>query len=205
MNPVQKSRFWMAGFLALIILYLVSGCGSSSRPVSYYTLSSLNPEGVKPILSLAGQNLSVGLGPIILPEYLEGSKIVTRKSLNLLSINDSHRWGGSLKGDITRTLSANLSYLTGITHIISYPWRSNQAPDYQVSIEFLSFDAIPGDSIDLVAVWTLSSKKDSTDEVTRVSTIKKQITSMEMESVVAEESRAIEQLSLEIAKAIAKK
>lgn len=203
MNPAFNTRSGYPVTLILVMLFLLSACNASSPAVSFYTLSPLNPKNSKPVSPLTTREPCIGLGPVTLPKYLAGSKIVTRLSPNRLTVNELHRWGGSLKSEITRTLSTNLTALTGITQIISYPWRSNQAPDYQLNITFRSFDATPGKSVELVAAWTLTSNKNPEKCLTRVSRISEQISSTEIENIVAAESRAIESLSIQIAQAMA--
>ena len=96
----MKSRSVTMGLLAL----LLSACSSSPKTF-YYTLSAA-PARSAPATS-AGT--SVIVGPVSLPESVDQALLVVQNGSNQVGMNEFHRWAGSLKGDISRVIAANLA------------------------------------------------------------------------------------------------
>jgi len=94
--------------ITALMLVLASGC-ATTPPTQFYTLESVS----EPTAVAALPDLSLGLGPILLPDTLDRPQIVTRKDVYGLELNDSHRWGGDLKANLERQLGGRLKSLLG--------------------------------------------------------------------------------------------
>lgn len=145
--------FWDRLLIALLGILLLSGC-SPTQAVRYYQISPLPTAEADPEQKKADAP-TIGLGPVLLPEYLNRSQIVTRTSPNQLVLADGHRWAEPLTDNVMRVLSDNLSFLLGRGQILSYPWPRNRKIDFQVVIEVLEFEGGADGRAILDARWSV--------------------------------------------------
>ena len=147
--------------LAMVAAWVwFGGCAAfepRADPSSYYILGALpeadftadkNPSNIK-------ANFSLGLGPIELPGYLDRQQIATRTSTNRLSYSEMDRWAAPLAESFSRVLGQNISYLLNPARVIQFPWQHSDAPDFQVKIEVLQFEANSDQQAWLTARWTV--------------------------------------------------
>jgi uncharacterized lipoprotein YmbA len=192
------------GFIALGALCLmVAGC--ATKPTSFYLLSSLNT--VTASKGAAGSSgasptVSVGVGPVVLPQHLDRPQIVTRLSQNKVELNEFNQWAGALRGNFSEVLANNLSILIPTNRISLYPWKRSKQIDYQVAVHVDQFDVVADGSAALIARWTLSKSDDNEPLLEKKSTISKPVSAQTYEAKVAAMSQLIEDLSKRIAAAI---
>ena len=184
--------------ICLFLLFLLTACSASTPSVEYYTLSSMESESR---LAETGDNSSriIGVGPVIIPEYLETTRIVTRSSPNKLTLNEYHRWAGSLKDELLRTLSENLAILTGSRQVITYPWKGSVSPEIRIEIMLKQFEAIPGEKAVLKATWMVSGNDQKSSITIHQTVIEESISTSEIETIVAAESRLVARLCKAVA------
>src|SRR5262249_45023810 len=98
----------LRGLLACIGL---AGCAVSD-PTQYYTLgqpAARNTESramaSTPRSSMAASTVSIGVGPVIMPSYLDRTQIVTRTAADQLDLANFHRWAEPLQEGIVRVLA----------------------------------------------------------------------------------------------------
>nr|WP_319393885.1 PqiC family protein [uncultured Desulfobacter sp.] len=129
-------------------LMMVLGCGLSPQS-SFYLL-----EGAAPLTPLdqAGPDLSVGIGFVNLPTYLDRSEIVTRKPGNAMTVNEFQRWGAPLAHQIREKLMMDLSALLGTARVVLSPWERALSPEYQVDVTLLRFE-LKGSQAVMDALW----------------------------------------------------
>ena len=133
--------------LALGALLAVQfGC-TSSPSSRFYVLSST--AATTPEAKRSGDEgcLSIGIGPIKIPDYLERPQIVTRTGPNEITLGEFDRWGGPLKDNFIRVLANDLSNLLCIKTIAIFPWRAGVPIDYRVEIEVLRLDGSLGGNV----------------------------------------------------------
>jgi uncharacterized lipoprotein YmbA len=142
--------------LALVLTSVVwlAGCARTA-PVSYYQLSPRHDAVDTPAPVPAGQGFSVGIGPVLLPEYLERIQIVSRTSANHLEIMGDRRWAEPLATALPRVLGENLVFLLGNARVQRYPWARSQSVDFQVLVEILQFEGGPERAAVLTARWSV--------------------------------------------------
>jgi len=125
--------------LSGLLLTLNGGC-ASSQSSKFYMLESMSrttaAEGSTPLR----QNISVGLGPVTIPDYLDRPQIVTRTNQHSVLLAEFDRWAEPLSGNISRTLAENLSSLLQTDTVVLYPWPGSVDIAYQVLVDVFRFD-----------------------------------------------------------------
>jgi len=142
-----------AVLLCSLIILLFTGCAGSEKS-RFYTLDYLaRVSSGTPDAGSGG--VSIGIGPVRLPEYLDRPQIVTRTGRYKLDIAEFDRWAAPLGAAFSRVLAENLSILLSTDRVYIYPWNTSRLPDYQVTIEIIQLDgSIPGNA-DLKVRWSL--------------------------------------------------
>ena len=194
---IHGVRLSVAGVILLNIL----GCGTS-QPSHFYLLRAISPTSSSDLSEVKPSNLSVGLGPVTLPKYLDRPQIVTQSGTHEVELADFHKWAEPLSENVSHVLTENLSALLSTDRVLQYPWRSSNPLDYQVVVDFWQFDATMGREAVLVARWSLLGSDGQTALITRKSHVIQHPTSQNYESLVEAMSRNLENLSREIAEAI---
>lgn len=151
-----RRRSAAASSLALACALLTAaGCGllrgPSVTPTTFYVLSSSADPGQVP----QGRPLSVGLGPITLPPYLDRPQMVRRVAPNELAFDEFNRWSESLKENFTRVLGSNLEKLVEIDRLVPFPWYSTTKMDYAVEVTVTRFERQPDGDAVLDARWSI--------------------------------------------------
>lgn len=143
--------------LASTVLINVVGC-ATTQPTRFYMLSALpNPQSQSDADS---PGLSLGIGPIELPPYLDRPQIVTRTSGNELHLAEFDKWAEPLQDHFTSVLAENLSLLLSTDRIIIFPWERSTPVDYQVTVKVTRFDATVGGDTSLIARWSIIDSDD---------------------------------------------
>ncbi len=133
----------------LSALLLVAGC-ATIREVQFFSLGSATPVAVE-----ATSTLTLALGPIDLPQYLDRPQIVSRSAGNRLKVDEFHRWGGALDQEIERVLVTRLAARLGTQRIYSYPSRIVAATDYRIALDIRAFDGALDGTVQLDVAWSL--------------------------------------------------
>jgi uncharacterized protein len=203
MKSVLKSL--IPFYLVLIGLYS-GGCGTfSPRPDSsrFFTLTAIaQPGSVTTRASSNPAGVSIGIGPIRLPGYLDRQEIVTRVSQNRIDLSEYDRWAERLETNFTRVLAQNLSVLLNTDQLVFYPWELNRKPNYQVTIEMLRFESNTRGEVQLSARWEILDTNKRTQRQAGESGITRQPTAQSTDASVAALSEALGDLSREIANAV---
>jgi uncharacterized lipoprotein YmbA len=145
--------------------------------------------------------VSVGLGPITLPGYLDRLQIVMRVNDNQISLSDNDRWAEPLAGNLLRTLENNLSGLLPGSAYVAYPWYASETPDFALAIDFRRFETDPAGAAVLDATWELRSAVGARLDG-GMARIEEVAPAPERAAAVAALSRALGSLSQEIAAAV---
>ena len=157
------TRILVAGILLGLLL---GGC-ATTPPSSFYTLVPGGPVSAPAGVETTATPISLAIGPIDLPQYLDRPQIVTRDFGNRLVVDEFNRWGGALDEEIHRVVADRVGARLGTQRIYRYPSRIIAQTDYRVAIEFHAFDGAMGGEVELDAVWSLLD--DATAEVREVS------------------------------------
>ena len=171
--------------------------------LSYYALDTISPADMA-VHNMPRHKVSLGVGPVMLPDYLKRMQIVTRAGTNRYEFSDSHRWAGLLEENILTVLGSNLGALLGTTKIASYPWLPHFEPDLRVTVEFLHFDAdLSGDAL-LDARWSVSNGSGGTLLDSGRAVLRESLKDSSYESLVKAESRLLANLSKELSRSVSR-
>lgn len=174
---------------------LVTAC--KSPPASFYTLSpdaSLQQTGA-PIAGV------VVVGPVTVPELVDRPQIVTRVSGNEVTLNEFARWGEPLRSNIANTISADLARLLGSDRVSVSAQTVAGTQAWRVRVDIVQFDATPGDSVSVDALWTVQMANRTT-LLTGRSTVRELSPGTGFDALVAAQSRALASVSRDIASAM---
>lgn len=152
-RPVPPRPVRVASLAFGLTLLGASGCGllrgPSDHPTNFYVLTAVSQPGeVAP-----GRRLTLGLGPLTLPQYLDRPEMVTRVEPNQLSFDEFNRWAEPLKDNFVRVLAHDLDVLVGFERVVFYPWYESTQMDYAVSVVVLRFETQPDGDALLDARW----------------------------------------------------
>lgn len=149
----------MRAALALIAsAFLLSACTvTGGSPVTRFY--SLEPVSLGESGPTTARPLSLGVGPVTLPDILDRPQIVTRSGEHAVELAEFHRWAGDLKADLTRLLALRLGAKLGTDRISLYPWPRQRELDYQLRVDVLRFGGELGGELWLTGNWTLLSGK----------------------------------------------
>lgn len=189
--------------LVVLLSLLLAGCiGSPTRPSTFYVLSA--DAGVPVATREApAAPLSVGLGPVELPDVLDRPQIVTRPDPNRVDLAEFDRWGGDLNKDLTRTLAHNLMSRLNTDSVALYPWPGRHKPDFQVSIRFFRLDGQLDSAVMLDGVWRILDGSRGCELAARHFQYQQDTSGPGYPELVAAISRGVARLSQEIAEQIA--
>jgi uncharacterized lipoprotein YmbA len=192
----------------LVSLSLV-GCGTFSArpdPSRFFTLTAIAQPGAALVGNDSGSlaGVSVGLGPIRLPSYLDREEIVTRVSANRIDFSEYDRWAEPLDASFTRVLAQNLSVLLHTDRLVFYPWELNRRPNYQVTVQVVRFESNDRGEVQLSARWEIFDISNNNRIPLRAgeSGITRQPTASSTDASVAALSEALGDLSREITSAM---
>ncbi len=188
----------LSNCLAAAVVLLIAAC-SGTPPTQFYTLSNMQ----LPPRDAITANTTVGVGPVVLPDYLDRPQIVTRASGNRMMLADFSSWVEPIKGMFTRVLVQNLSSLLATENVVTLPQRRPTRLDYQVEVDVIRFDAdLKGRAV-LDANWKVYGKDgDRLLEEGRSTIVEPAAEPDSYEAVVAAMSSALGQMSAAIASAI---
>jgi hypothetical protein len=185
-----------------LLLTLVAGCVGPSPRSKYYLLSALPNQETSQATTTASDGLSVGIGPVSFPGYLDRPQIVVRTGPNEISFSEFDRWAEPLKNNFMRVLKENLVDRLKTDSIFVYPWPPGAVFEFQVSAEVTRFDAHPGDSAELDVQWMILRNHDGEVILSRKSSYSVDLGGSDYKTIVAAQSRAVADFSREVTAAV---
>jgi uncharacterized lipoprotein YmbA len=148
--------------LAVGVTFAASSCGLLSTPrpapTDFYVLTGV---GTAPTAA-AERRLSLGIGPIEFPSYLNRPEMVSRVAENQLSFDEFHRWGEPFKDNFTHVLATDLDNQLSLARVTFYPWYNTTPMDFAVSLSVLRFEPQPSGDLLLRARWIVTNGRDPT-------------------------------------------
>ena len=190
--------------------FLLAGCSilkPRSDPTQFFVLTRISDADAARDQATAANpdhlgGLSLGLGPIILPEYLDRREIATRVNATQIVYSPTNRWAESLDVSVRHIVSDNLARLLATDRIVLHPWFGNVRPHYQVELEILSLDNNPAGDAELLARWAIKDVGSQQYLVVRRSSLRRPATSSGTPGAVSALSGTLADLSKEIAEAL---
>lgn len=179
------------------LLLLPAACGRS-LPTRFYLLTPQTAGGT----AVTGEPLTVGVGPVELPDYLDRPQILTRAGDHEIRFAEFDQWAGSLKSKITYVMAENLSARLGRDTVYTYPWRTAIRVGIQTTVTVIRLDAVPDGDATLEARWSLLGEDGRRVMLTRRSAFRTPVKGPGYPAIVDAQSRLFDALSAEIATAI---
>ena len=206
---MRRTHFQLKGIALSFSLLLLAACGGllgkgTQEPTRFYQLSPISessiPEG---LFKTREEPIAIALGVDGFPEYLRRSQIVTRTSDNKLELAQFHHWAESLQRNFIRALTVNLSVQLATDRIYIFPWRKNRTIEYSILLDVARFDGEFGGDVVLIARWSIYDERGKEELATKSVRVTESAGSKDYEAQVAAMSRAVGELSGEIAMSIA--
>jgi uncharacterized lipoprotein YmbA len=189
--------------MALLLFGACMKLGTSKSTATRFYLLESNVEQ-RMVTGPQGRlsNLSLGVGPVTVPPYLDRPQLVTRISDNELRVDEFNQWAEPLKTSILRVIQENLSVLSGAGQVHSYPIRRATVIDYQISLDVLRFDADALGRVTFKCVWRIVSPTSDQQLQQKRSTIVQPSTSAASADVVDAMNTTLAALSEEMVQAL---
>jgi len=149
-----------------------------------------------------GQSLSICVGPVMLPKYLDRPQIVTTTKTSELKLAEFDRWAEPLRDNFSRVLTEDLSKALGTDRVAVFPRESAASYDYQIIVTVIRFDGESGGNAVLSVRWSIFGEAGKKELFTKKTDISEPAGAQGYEALVSAQSRAIAELSKEIAGAI---
>jgi len=144
--------------------------------------------------------ISLGVGPVRLPAYLNRREIVTRVAENRFDVSENDRWAEPLDENFTHVLVQNLSVLLGSDRIITYPWPLDKRPRYRVEIAVFRFEVNSAGEAELTARWAIVDVTNKQEPRFKESRFTRMAKENSTDASVAALSETVADLSREIAR-----
>jgi uncharacterized lipoprotein YmbA len=198
-------RAVVRGLLSLATSIALASCAVSD-PTRYYTLDQAGAGRTEsktqpstPGSSAAGA-MSIGIGPVIMPGYLDRIQIVTRTGTDQVEISVYRRWAEPLEDGIARILAEEIGARVPTERVVMFPWRGVVARtiQYQVIVAVMRFDGPSGGDVTLDTRWRILGG-DGKELMFKRTTVTEPAAGPGYEPMVAAMARALVTLSKEIA------
>jgi uncharacterized lipoprotein YmbA len=187
--------------LSVFGLMLV-GCTGASGPSTFYMLRSMESPRESVSTTAGEKSVSVLVGPITMPGYLDRTQMVTVAGKNEMAMDEFNRWAESLQDGFCRVLVEDLSWLLNTPEVYRYDRGGSSSADYQVVIDVTRFDAVPQGDAHLIAFWIVSAKDNGSPRITRKSVFRAPVSETGFSGVVEAQNQTLTVFSREIAAAI---
>ncbi len=151
----MKLMKWFQPAFCGALFTLLTACGGAGP--TYYRLDATAPARS----GGSGAGLSVAVGPVSLPAYLDRAEVVFATGPNEFQVPADALWIGSLRDNISRAVAADLGRLLGSSNVraASEP-RLN--PRYRVALDIKRFHGLSGEGAVLDLSWTIQDGSGST-------------------------------------------
>lgn len=189
--------------LTRILVFSMNCClavGCASTPTHFYVLESVHDDAK--ITEKSDRNVTVGLGPVEIPQLLDRSQIVTKDLNNQVSLAEFNQWGEPLDANITQVLAGNLTAMRDNMIIRPYPWSAFGDVDYRIVVRVLKFEPDPERVVILQADWTIFDNGDRRVLENGHSTIRLPAEDQSYAGMVKSMSRTLGSLSLELSSSL---
>jgi uncharacterized protein len=181
--------------LISIAIVVVAACGCSTQPARFYTLDSTATADGTPAAYMA-----VTVDPVSVPASVDQPEFVVQVASNRVELDEFNRWAAPLSDSIARAVAGDLVVLLGTRDVATSP-MANFIPAYSVTINVQRFESTRNQGTLLEAVWAVRQSASGAARAGRT-VARKTVTADGFDALAAAHSRALAQLSADIAAAI---
>lgn len=179
--------------IASFTCLLLAACSLDSK--SFYMLTADGP-------APATSGLGLGVGPVLLAEYIDRPNLVVAESANQLGIAENHRWAGDLAASVSRVTAANLGRRLHTGNIRTYPWKGDDGMRYQVSLDIRQLHGGADGHAVIEAGWTVYRLPEKSILASKTFVDREPLATDGYPSLVSAQSRLLSRLADDIAKSI---
>ena len=153
----MQTGIWRTSIgVVLILAGLGGGCVNlgkgTQRLPRLYVLTAMATDAERVVFD-PQEHLTIGVGPLTFPDYLDRPQLVTRTGDNEVRLAAFAHWAEPLKANVIRVLVENVATIAGTGAVYRFPWRAGSAPQFQLQMEIDRFDAVPRSDAVLVVSW----------------------------------------------------
>jgi uncharacterized lipoprotein YmbA len=148
---MRQNSFPRALTTFLVLGLALTGCGLSGAPPVTYVLGRAagGGGGFEPLVGRA----VIEVKRVLVPDYLDVSDIMIRRSEHVVAASPTGRWGDRLSVGVTRALTADLARRLPAFVVTATP--PVERPAWQVLVEVEAFEPRADATVILVARWRL--------------------------------------------------
>lgn len=178
--------------LCLCVSALLAGCGGAKEKSFRLSASEAAATGG------AASGLSVAIGPVSLPSYIDRPEVVFANGPNEFQVPSDALWLGSLRENIIRTVAANLGGILRSSNVRSWLQGGTKAR-YRVALDIKQFHGISGQEAILQLSWQIQDGASGQTISRQSGSFREPIVGDGYGPLVKAESRLLEQASRAIA------
>lgn len=185
--------------LVVLVALVFSACGpfkAKVDPTRFYALKGTSTS------RLSNQSrMVVGVGPVVIPGYLDHKEIVTSGAAGDLLLAEFDVWAEPLDKAVTRVVAKNLSQLLGSPSVVPFP-DADADYDYKAGIVVRRFEMGADQKVRLDASYSITGRPGvDRSSRSRSKSITVPVSQPELYASVADAmSRALSELSTAIAR-----
>ncbi len=101
--------------------------------------------------------VSLGLGPVTLPPYVDRPELATRVGPAEIAYAADSRWAAPLGELVRHALEEDLRARLPARDVVRWPWPLGNPPDVAVSVDVLRFEADAAGGATLEARWVVTA------------------------------------------------
>ena len=192
-------------WLMMLVTLLFFGCRGSSPKTEFYTLNAIGNSRTDAKPEPVGQPISIGVGPVTIPQVLDRPQIVTRTGPNKLQIDEFHRWAGRLDEDFARVVAENISMMLATEQVAVHPWDVSFKPLYQIILDIQRFEGrLSEEDVLLEVLWKVIDPQKQKTLIVKKSVINEPFTATDYDSLIVAKSQAVSFFSDKIVQEIIK-
>lgn len=173
-----------------------AGCGASA-PARFYTFqSNATGDGLPPA------SYGIVVAQVSVPAVVDRPQFVVQVAPNRVEIDEFNRWAAPLGETIADAVATDLGVRLGTPNVAT-AMRASFAPAYRVTIDVQRFDSIAGEAAVIEAVWAVTTVG-SGRMLSGKTIARESVQGDGFDALAAAHSRAVTQLTRDIATAIRK-
>jgi hypothetical protein len=185
-------------FCLVSVCALLGACARSAQ-VRFYSLAPQAGQAEAP--APATPCLSLGLGPVEFPAYLDRTQIVTKGQANRMNLAEFDQWIEPVRDNFAAALMDALGARVCAKPLMSFPWPGSQTPDRQITVTVRQFDGNLGGEAVLRADWSVIDK-DGKVLAWKSTTLREACPGVDYQALVSAQSKLVVRLAEDMAGAL---